>query len=65
MPGILAHALKLATAVLLVEVMRADGSFHAGECGAVLAGLRDKFALADDEAARLAELASQLAAASR
>lgn len=51
------HALQLATAVMLVEVMRADSSFHADEREAVLAALRDKFALADDEAARLAELA--------
>jgi uncharacterized tellurite resistance protein B-like protein len=51
------HALQLATAVMLVEVMRADTTFHDGERAAVLAALRDKFHLADDEAARLAELA--------
>lgn len=51
------HQLQLATAVMLVEVMRADTSFHAGEREAVLAALRDKFALTDDEATRLAELA--------
>jgi uncharacterized tellurite resistance protein B-like protein len=51
------HTLQLATAVMLVEVMRADSSFHAGERAAVLAALREKFALPDDEAARLAELA--------
>jgi uncharacterized tellurite resistance protein B-like protein len=55
------HALQLATAVMLVEVMRADTSFHEGERAAVLAALRDKFALADDEAARLAELAEAAA----
>jgi uncharacterized tellurite resistance protein B-like protein len=55
------HALQLATAVMLVEVMRADTSFHAGEREAVLAALRDKFALADDEAQRLAELAETTA----
>ena len=55
------HLLQLATAVMLVEVMRADASFHAGERAAVLAALRDKFALADDEAARLAELAEATA----
>lgn len=55
------HALQLATAVMLVEVMRADTSFHEGERTAVLAALRDKFALADDEAARLAELAEAAA----
>ncbi|GAB4567197.1 MAG: TerB family tellurite resistance protein [Rhizobacter sp.] len=51
------HALQLATAVMLAEVMRADTSFHPGEREAVLAALRDKFALSDDEAARLTELA--------
>jgi len=51
------HALQLATAVMLVEVMRADTSFHSGEREAVLIALRDKFTLSDDEAVRLAELA--------
>jgi uncharacterized tellurite resistance protein B-like protein len=55
------HALQLATAVMLVEVMRADTSFHPGERTAVLAALRDKFGLADDEAARLADLAETTA----
>jgi len=55
------HLLQLATAVMLVEVMRADASFHEGEREAVLAALADKFALADDEAARLAELAEAAA----
>jgi len=55
------HALQLATAVMLVEVMRADAGFHAGEREAVLAALRDKFALTDDEAMRLAELAETTA----
>ncbi len=51
------HALQLATAVMLVEVMRADTSFHAGEREAVLAALRAKFGLTEEEAARLTELA--------
>lgn len=51
------HTLQLATAVMLVEVMRADPSFHPGEREAVLAALRDKFSLSDDEASRLTELA--------
>jgi uncharacterized tellurite resistance protein B-like protein len=55
------HALQLATAVMLVEVMRADASFHADERAAVLAALGDKFALAADEAQRLAELAEATA----
>ncbi len=56
-PAAAEHLLQLATAVMLVEVMRADASFHAGEREAVRAALRDKFALGDDEAQRLAELA--------
>lgn len=51
------HTLQLATAVMLVEVMRADPTFHAGEREAVLAALRQKFALSDDEAQDLAALA--------
>lgn len=58
------HALQLATAVMLVEVMRADASFDEAERAAVLAALRDKFGLADDEAARLSELAQATAKAS-
>jgi hypothetical protein len=55
------HALQLATAVLLVEVMRADAEFDAAERAEVLVALRDKFKLSDDEAARLVELAQQTA----
>ena len=51
------HLLQLATAVMLVEVMRADASLHDDEREAVLAALVDKFALAGDEAQRLVELA--------
>lgn len=60
-PQAVEHALQLATAVMLVEVMRADASFHAGEREAVLRALCDKFTLADDEAQRLAELAESTA----
>jgi uncharacterized tellurite resistance protein B-like protein len=55
------HALQLATAVMLVEVMRADATFHPEERQAVLTALRDKFALSDDEALRLTELAEATA----
>jgi uncharacterized tellurite resistance protein B-like protein len=55
------HALQLATAVMLVEVMRADPTFHAGEREAVLTALREKFALTEDEAQRLTELATEAA----
>ncbi len=60
-PAAAEHALQLATAVMLVEVMRADTSFHHDERVAVLKALRDKFALAEDEADRLAELAETTA----
>jgi uncharacterized tellurite resistance protein B-like protein len=55
------HALRLATAVVLVEVMRADATFQAGEREAVHAALREKFGLSADEAARLTELAEATA----
>lgn len=51
------HALQLACAVLLVEVMRADPHVQRAEREAVLAGLRRKFPLAPDELERLVELA--------
>ena len=52
-----AHRLQLATAVLLVEVMRADAEMGQAERRAVLAALDRQFALAPDESARLLELA--------
>jgi uncharacterized tellurite resistance protein B-like protein len=55
------HRLRLATAVLLVEVMRADGHFGATEQAAVRAALVEKFELAADEAERLVELATSTA----
>jgi uncharacterized tellurite resistance protein B-like protein len=51
------HTLQLATAVLLVEVMRADPAIAQAERAAVMAALRRKFPLGDDELARLVELA--------
>ena len=60
-PEVRQHALHLATAVLLVEVMRADPAMDAAERKAVVATLREKFALADDALARLVELAEQTA----
>lgn len=54
------HLLQLATAVMPVEVMRSDATFHDDERFAVLAALRDKFQLTVDEAARLAELAETM-----
>lgn len=58
--GGLEHTLQLATAVLLVEVMRSDPQIDDEERRLVLAALQDKFALADDEGARLVELAEQV-----
>jgi uncharacterized tellurite resistance protein B-like protein len=55
------HTLQLAAAVMLVEVMRADARFGSSERLAVIAALRDKFRLAEDETARLIELAEQAA----
>lgn len=60
-PAAREHALQLATAVLLVDVMRADPSNTAAERDTVIATLRGKFALADDELERLLELAGQTA----
>jgi uncharacterized tellurite resistance protein B-like protein len=51
------HMLQLATAVLLVEMMRIDAHSGAEERRAVLDALREKFDLAEDELARLFELA--------
>jgi len=51
------HTLQLATAVMLVEVMRADVDIGDAERDAVIAALRSKFGLAADESARLVELA--------
>ncbi len=55
------HTLQLATAVLLVEVMRATPELHEDERDTVLRALRRKFALADDELERLIELAHDTA----
>ncbi|MEJ7932249.1 TerB family tellurite resistance protein [Ramlibacter sp. AN1015] len=53
------HSLQLATAVLLVEVMRADDGFGEGERDAVVQALCRTFPMADDEVARLIELAHE------
>ena len=51
------HHLQLATAVLLVEVMRAEPEVKESERQVVLAALRRKFTLSPDELDRLMELA--------
>jgi uncharacterized tellurite resistance protein B-like protein len=58
-PGAAEHTLQLATAVMLIEVMRADAQFAPAERRAVIDALRAKFELADDEIDRLIELAEQ------
>lgn len=57
------HSAQLATAVLLVEVMRADPAISPAERLAVVQALWGKFALAGDELARLVELAEAQAGA--
>lgn len=56
-----ARALQLATAVLLVEVMRCDSNFAARERAATEKALRSAFALSDTELARLMARADQTA----
>lgn len=55
------HAMQLAAAVLLVEVMRADASLAEAERGAVRQALVEKFQLQPDEADRLTEVAEAAA----
>lgn len=55
--GAAEHRLQLATAVLMVEVMRADADCTPQERETVIGALRRRFALADDEVERLFELA--------
>jgi uncharacterized tellurite resistance protein B-like protein len=59
--GTAQHRLHLATAVLLVEVMRADTECSEAERRAVLGVLQRRFALADDEQAQLLALAEHSA----
>ena len=54
-----AHRLQLATAALLVEVVRSDGGIDPAEREAMLAAIGAKFALPAGEAAALIELAEQ------
>ena len=52
-----AHAVQLAAAVLLVEVVRFDAAMDDAERTTVVTALRSKFALSNDELERLLELA--------
>lgn len=56
-PGDSDHAVRLAAAVLLVEVARAEPASTPAEAKAILAALHKRFAFANDELARLVELA--------
>lgn len=51
------HAVQLAAAVLLVEVVRAEGAMDDAERRTMVNALRGKFSLSDDEVDRLLELA--------
>ena len=55
------HVLQLASAVLLVEMMRADHDCRQVERQAAVDALTAGFGLADDEVARLLELADTVA----
>lgn len=55
------HDLQLASAVMLVEVMRADTHFDSAERQAVLSALQAKFSLTPEEAQALSERAEQAA----
>jgi uncharacterized tellurite resistance protein B-like protein len=53
------HSIELATAALLVEVMRSDAALTEPERAAVLAATQSKFGLAAEEATTLVALAEQ------
>lgn len=58
-PGQAEHSIQLATAVLLVEVMRAEPQLGEPEREAVVGALRRTFTLAPDEIDRLMDLAHE------
>ena len=60
-PAEQAHFLQLATAVLLVEVMRAEPELGVAERLAVVEALRRKFAMSQEEGAQLVALAEETA----
>ncbi len=57
------HTLQLATAVLLIEVMRSDAESTAEEQETILKILRERFHLSDAEVARLSERGQKTAKA--
>jgi uncharacterized tellurite resistance protein B-like protein len=56
------HALQLATAALLIEVMRADSDIHDAERHALTAAIQARFELMPEETAALLRLAEEEAA---
>lgn len=55
------HTLQLATAVLLIEVMKSDADEAVQEQAAILKILKERFSLSDTEVTQLAELGRQTA----
>ncbi|MDO8989213.1 MAG: TerB family tellurite resistance protein [Sideroxyarcus sp.] len=55
------HTLQLATAVLLIEVMKSDANMADPEQAAILKILRERFSLSDAEVAQLTELGHRTA----
>ncbi|HYM47447.1 MAG TPA: TerB family tellurite resistance protein [Burkholderiaceae bacterium] len=53
------HSIELATAALLVEVVRSDADIQPGEQQAVLRAVREKFGLSAEEAETLMRLAEE------
>ena len=53
------HSVELATAALLVEVIRSDAGITTSEQQAVLQAVRDKFGLSDEEAQTIFRLAEE------
>jgi len=53
------HSIELATAALLVEVVRADADTQPGEQQVVMRAVREKFGLSGDEAETLMRLAEE------
>ena len=56
-----AHTLQLATAVLLIEVMRSDAESTEEEQATVLKILKERFQLSDEQVAQLSERGQQTA----
>lgn len=57
------HTLQLATAVLLIEVMRSDADSTDQEQATILKILKERFDLADAEVAQLSDLGHRMATA--